>query len=113
MHEMALAQSIVDIVIARSADESFRRTLAIHLRIGALAGVDPAALEFGFAAASRGTVAEGAALVIERPIGKAFCAQCGTNIEVNSRADPCPRCASYEWLLLEGDDMRVTELEVE
>ena len=113
MHEMALALSIVDIIRERAAEDGFRRVLKVHLCVGALATVDPDALAFGFSVASRDTVSEGAELVIGRPAGKAFCGSCGTTFEATRRSDPCPACERVQWILLDGDQMRVTELEVE
>jgi hydrogenase nickel incorporation protein HypA/HybF len=113
MHEMALAQSIVELVQDHAQRDAFTRTRTIRLSIGAMALVDPRALEFGFDAVSRGTVAEGARLVIERPAGTAFCMDCSGNVEVGAHGDPCPACGGYGWLLVAGDDMRVVDLEVD
>ena len=71
------------------------------------------ALTFAFDAVSAGTLAEGAEVIIERGAAKAFCVPCGLTIEVATHADVCPHCGVHQWMLTEGDEMRVTELEVE
>lgn len=112
MHEVALAQSIVDIVREQARVSPFGSLRAVHLRIGALSTVEADALLFGFEVAARGTVAEGATLAIERIPGTAFCAACGKDVTVASRVDDCPSCGSAQLLITGGDDLRVTELEV-
>jgi len=113
MHEMALARSIVEIVEEHAVRASAKSVRIIRLSIGALSHVEPRALEFGFEAVAHGTVAEGANLVIERPAGKAWCTDCSEEVGVASRAAPCPKCGGHKWVLTEGDDMRVVDLEVD
>jgi len=67
MHELAIAQSIVDLVEEHARKDVFQRVRQIHLVVGALSHVDPRALEFGFEVIAKGTVAEGATLKIDRP----------------------------------------------
>jgi hydrogenase nickel incorporation protein HypA/HybF len=112
MHEVALAQSIVDIVRDHAKAKAFGSVKRVFLRIGALAHVEPEALVFGFDSAARGTVADGATLEIERTPGTAFCAACGKDVEVSARVSDCPACGSAQLLVTGGDEMRVTELEV-
>lgn len=113
MHEMSLAQGIVDLAEDRARADGFQRVTKVFLRVGALAHVDPRALEFGFDVVSKGTVAAGAELVWERTEGKAYCVPCGLSIAVESRSAACPRCGQYEWLLEQGEELRVSEMEVE
>ena len=96
MHELALAQSIVDIVAGEARAQGFARVTRIRLAIGSLAIVEPDALAFGFDAVSRGTAAEGAVLDVDRPPGTGFCAQCGAQVEMSQRGDACPACGSHQ-----------------
>lgn len=112
MHELALAQGIVDVIEAQARRDDFTRVARVHLSIGRLAGVEPDALEFGFASVSRGTVAEGATLQIDRPPGVASCEDCGESAELAQRGDACPGCGGYRLRVTGGDQLRVTELEV-
>lgn len=113
MHELALAQGIVEVIREQAADGSFTRVKSVRLVIGALSHVEPEAIEFGFDAVSRGTVAEGAALVIDRPPGIAWCLDCEANVEIAGRTDPCPACGGYRLVVTGGEELRVQELEVE
>ena len=113
MHEMALCRSIIDMIDEQAAAQGFRTVKTIRLIIGTLSHVEPEALEFGFDVASRGTLAEGAALEIERPGGQAFCMVCETTVPLAQRFDPCPQCGGHQLVVTAGEEMRVKELEVE
>jgi hydrogenase nickel incorporation protein HypA/HybF len=74
MHELALSQSIVDLVLERAAAERLR-TVTRVVEVGAAAGVDPEALRFCFDAVAEATAARGAELVI---IGVSLRTRCRT-----------------------------------
>lgn len=113
MHELALAQSIVDIVEAQAKANAVTRVRKVHLVVGALAGVEPDALLFGFDSVTRGTIAEGATLELQRPPGKGACMKCGAEVVIEQRGDACPACGSYQVIVTGGDELRVAELEVD
>ncbi|MCA3014129.1 MAG: hydrogenase maturation nickel metallochaperone HypA [Myxococcaceae bacterium] len=112
MHEVALAQRIVEIVQEQAGRLRFEGVKRVFLRLGAFAHVEPEALTFGFAAAARGTIAQGATLEIERAPGTGFCAGCGGDVVVTSRFSDCPVCGFAPLRIAGGDEFRVTELEV-
>lgn len=113
MHEVALAQGIVDIVAERATRDGFTRARVVHVEIGELSHVMPEALAFGFESASAGTPAQGATLDIIRCPGKAWCMDCSAEVQVASRAELCPTCGGAKVMVTGGEQMRVTELEVD
>ncbi|HEX9162298.1 MAG TPA: hydrogenase maturation nickel metallochaperone HypA [Thermoanaerobaculia bacterium] len=48
MHELSIAMSVLDSVRAEVAKRPGARAIAVGLRIGDLAGLDPESLRFGF-----------------------------------------------------------------
>lgn len=112
MHEMSLAQSVLQIVADTARQNGGTRVSSVTLEIGTLAGVEIEALRFCFDAASRRTLAAGAALRIERPEGRAWCMPCGETVRVDGLADGCPRCGSYQLQVTGGDELRVREIEI-
>lgn len=112
MHEVGLAQGIIDIVREQAQAQVCRAVRVVRVKVGALANVEPDALQFGFESAARGTIAEGATLRIETTLGKARCLACERDAEVESRLSLCPHCGSGQLLITGGDELRVTELEV-
>jgi hydrogenase nickel incorporation protein HypA/HybF len=112
MHEMALAESMLEIVETTARKNGAQRVLAVRLEIGALASVEPDALRFCFDAVTRGSVAERARLEIVTTPGAAWCIPCAETVPLPALGAPCPRCGSYQLAVSEGDAMRVKDIEV-
>lgn len=113
MHEMALSNGVVRILEESARTQGFTRVTRVWLEIGALSHAEPSAMEFCFAAATQGTLAEGAVLEILRPPGQAWCMDCSASVEIPARGEPCPTCGGYKLQVTGGEDLRVKELEVE
>lgn len=113
MHEMSLAEGIVQLVEDVVRADGCAKVKAVWLEIGQLAAVEKEALRFCFDAVTRDTVAEGARLeIIEKP-GQGWCMKCEGNVPVTARYEACPVCGSYQIQVTGGSEMRVKELEVE
>lgn len=113
MHEMALTESIVEIVAEEARRRRVARVRVVRLEIGVMAPVEPESLRFCFDAASRGTVAEGATLDILRLEGEGRCLDCGETAPLDGRFGPCPACGGPRVEMTSGDQLRIRELEVE
>ncbi|HMV04728.1 MAG TPA: hydrogenase maturation nickel metallochaperone HypA [Accumulibacter sp.] len=113
MHEMSLAMSVIDIVENAARAGNFRRVSTVWLEIGQLSAVEPEAMRFCFAAAARGTLADGAQLQIIEVNGRGLCFNCGETVPLAALYDPCPACGGYPVQATGGTEMRVKELEVE
>lgn len=72
MHEMSLAQSIVEIVENTAQQNQASSVVAVKLIIGELAGVEMHALMQGLKIASQGTVMQEAKIEIEQPGGNSL-----------------------------------------
>ena len=66
MHELALTQSLVDLVTERTAG---RRVVAVNVRVGDLSGVVADAMSFCFDVTAADTPLAGARLVVEEVPG--------------------------------------------
>jgi len=64
MHEVALAEGVLRIVMDAARASAAARVHTVWVELGALAHVEPDALAFCFDAVTRGSVAEGARLDI-------------------------------------------------
>ncbi|HYM90114.1 MAG TPA: hydrogenase maturation nickel metallochaperone HypA [bacterium] len=115
MHELSIALSLVDVATSHLRGTcAGRRVDAVHLRLGPLAGVDPDALRCSFTLACRGTVLDGARLVIEEVPVVAYCAGCGRERVVPGIVRlRCPACGSLMPVVRRGDELELTALEVE
>ncbi len=108
MHEMAITQSVVDMISERMGDAPVRR---VCLEIGTLSGVVADSVRFCFEVLTLGTTLEGAALEIIQPSGKACCRDCGVEFAMNDLLMLCA-CGSANRELLAGEELRIREVEV-
>lgn len=113
MHELALTESIVEMIEEESRKQGFKKVRVVRLEIGALSHVEPEAIRFCFEAVARGAVVEGAKLEIIAVPGAGWCFDCNKNVPLAERFGPCPDCGGHHVQVTGGEDMRVKELEVD
>lgn len=112
MHEVSICEGIRGVIEDQARAHGFSAVRRITLEIGAFAGVEKTALEFGFDAVMRGSIAEGARLEIVDLPGRAWCHDCATVVAIAERLDPCPMCGGGRLLPEGGDEMRIRNIEV-
>ena len=113
MHEMSLAESVLQIIEDTARAQQFKQVRSVVLEIGALAGVEPEAMRFCFDAVTRGTMAEGAQLDIVETAGRGWCLDCEKTVPLAEQFALCPECGGGRVQVTGGSEMRVKELEVE
>lgn len=113
MHEMSLAEGVLQLLEDAARRENFARVATVWLEIGQLSGVEPEAMAFCFDAVTRGSLAEGAQLEIIHLPGQGHCLECGRDTELEAVYDPCRHCGAVPVQVTGGTEMRVKELEVE
>jgi hydrogenase nickel incorporation protein HypA/HybF len=95
MHEFSIAQKIVNLVLEEGEKHDARKVTEIELLIGEFNNIVPESLLFSMEVLSKGTIAEGAAVRIEKDPVKIACRGCGAE---GAPADPlvfvCPACGS-------------------
>ena len=109
MHELSITRDVVALAVERAGG---RRVLRVALEIGRLSAVVPEAVRFCFEPCCRGTAAEGARLEIAEIPGRGRCRGCGREFTLDSPLDCCD-CGSMSIDWIDGDQLRVKELEVE
>lgn len=113
MHELALSQSVVDLVTERAACEGLSRVTRVVLEIGVAAAVEPEALRFCFDVVTRQTRAHGAELVIDTVALRAKCIGCGGEFCPAAVYSACPACGGFERNWLGGQELRVKSFDGE
>ena len=108
MHELAIAESVVDTVTQRLPGAKITR---VHLEIGALSGVVPDSIKFCFDLATEGTPLEGAALEITEPPARCRCRACGTEFRPDPPIVLCP-CGSADVAVLGGEELKILSVQV-
>ncbi len=113
MHEMSLAESVLQIIEESAQAQNFQRVRTVVLEIGRLSSVEPDAMRFCFDSVMRDTLADGAELQIIETPGTGRCLSCGTEVEMLEKYGLCPYCDSPHLQITAGNLMRVKDLVVE
>lgn len=113
MHELGIAQSILE----RAREESLRhhgaRAVKVGVRIGELSGVDPDALAFAFEVLTKETALEGISLEIDFCKRKQHCTACSREFETDATQTQCPDCGDRQTLCIAGDELDIMFIELE
>ena len=113
MHELSIAQSLIELVCEQAVQEKARRVRTVHIRLGELSGFRRA-LYFCFEASAKGTLCEGARLAIEQVPLTVRCESCGEVKTPRARYNfRCPDCGRATPNVVTGREMQVTAIELE
>ncbi len=117
MHEMVYVHKALDLVLSECQGRGVSKVLAVHLTVGEATDVVEGYVEDMFRFLARGTVAEGARLVIERAPFKVRCNRCSTVFPIKVTDETtwrCPRCGVYhDYRLVSGREFRVDRIDVD
>ncbi len=114
MHELGLAESIVQIARKQVELYSARRVNSITLLIGDAVAVEPDSLRFGFEVIAQ-SVPEllQAALVIRGAPHRGRCRTCSTEFEIVDYSAWCPACGAVSVDVISGNEFQVLEMDIE
>ncbi|MCG5031416.1 hydrogenase maturation nickel metallochaperone HypA [Mesosutterella sp. OilRF-GAM-744-9] len=113
MHEVSIAEGIMEIVSSAAAKAGAKSVSEVRVAVGELSAVETEALSFAFESVKKGTVADRARLVIERPEGRAWCLDCRREVPLHRFGDACPLCGGYHLAPTQGRDMKVIDLKAD
>lgn len=113
MHEMSLAEGVLQLVEETARREGAQRVKTVVLEIGRLSSVEPEALRFCFEAVTRDSLAADAALTIIDVPGTGWCMACNETVPMTEIYGDCPQCGGYQVSPNGGTEMRVKEIEIE
>ena len=121
MHEMSIAQSLMDIIKEEMEKNNLTTLLKVKIRAGRLNAIVPDALMFCFDMLLKDTPWEGAILEIETIPVKMKCSKCGREFVAPSEERigsllslPCPYCGmDVGHTLIEGKELLIEYIEAE
>jgi hydrogenase nickel incorporation protein HypA/HybF len=113
MHELSIAESILEAVRKELVNHPGGRPIRVGLRIGELAAVDVDSLTFCFEAVLTGTDWEGLELDARVCPQRRRCNDCGHEFAVVAYNATCPACGGDRTKSISGDELDFDYLEVE
>lgn len=113
VHELSIAQSMLDIVLQEAARHGATKVERVVVNVGAFSGVVPHSLRFSFDLVKKDTAADGAELVINQAPVHGECAACGHKAELSEPSVKCPACGEEKLDLTGGRDLFVEYIEAQ
>ncbi len=113
MHEMSIAQSLIEILREEMGKHGAKVVRSVHLQIGQLSAIVPESLTFCFQVMAEGTEMEGARLVMDIIPLRGYCLECRREFEIEDYRFECPLCGSTKIETIAGQDLAVVDMEVE
>jgi len=112
MHELSIAVSLVERIIEESESRGGLKVEAVHLKVGALSGVDKDALLFSYEIACESTSLVGSKLVIETIPLAIYCEKCSIESLPSIQNIACRLCGAPSNRIVRGRELEVAALEV-
>jgi hydrogenase nickel incorporation protein HypA/HybF len=113
MHELSIAMSIVETATEEAEKLGDARVLAVHLKLGPLAGVVKEALLGSYELATENSPLAGSKLVIVETPLRAYCPECEVERDVVSVTEICcSECGTPTPRITSGRELEVTAMEI-
>src|SRR5438477_7903261 len=114
MHELAIAQSLVDAVETRASECNAARVKGVRLKIGEASGVVTDSLTFCFEMlASLDPLLANAELWIDVVPHRARCRHCAKEFAIANFIAQCPTCKEWSSEVISGTELQILEMEIE
>lgn len=115
MHEVSIAQSLIDGVTERLIESGASSVLSVTIEVGELSGVVPAALQTAFASAIRSERGlTGAVLIIRQALVVLRCQTCDADRPaVSMQSLVCRVCGTPSNVVVTGRELDLVSIEVD
>ena len=113
MHELAMAQEIVSTVNDILQEYPGKVLKKVHIKVGQFAAVVPNSLKFSYDTIVSGTPLKQSMLNIEIIPVSAICNKCKQVFSMDELEFWCPACNSPDMTIQTGDELLISNLEVE
>jgi hydrogenase nickel incorporation protein HypA/HybF len=113
MHEVSIAQNLLDIVSRQCIEKGFTEIESINIRVGRASGILPDALLFAFNAIKPDSIARNAKLSIAEVPVTGHCSDCeDTFISEQEYIFCCPICEGTSFVVTNGRELDIVDMEV-
>lgn len=115
MHEFSLAQGLFKQLLQLAREHHANQIITVRVAIGSLSGIVADSFAFGFETLAQGNELTSAAVLditITEP--EYYCLACKTNYNPTSNNNKnCTQCGSGNYTVSGGDDLILTQVEME
>ncbi|MBM4165332.1 MAG: hydrogenase maturation nickel metallochaperone HypA [Ignavibacteria bacterium] len=112
MHELSLAQNIVEIIHQHVHENDLHNVTNVKTVVGECSGVAAESLAFSFSVIVNNTPLNNANLVIQKIPFEVYCNVCKKKSSNEFGMNVCSFCASTNCEILSGTEMNIVEIEM-
>ncbi|RMG68861.1 MAG: hydrogenase maturation nickel metallochaperone HypA [Nitrospirae bacterium] len=114
MHEVSIAQSLLDIAISECEKAGYSRINSISVVVGEASGVQVDSLKFAFDVIKKDTPADEAELLIDISPLTGVCLECKSRFQPTERpVYECPMCKCRRLKIISGNELDIVEIDVD
>ena len=111
MHELSIAQNIIEIVVNEMAKNRLTRVDTVTLRVGEMTQILPESLHFGFECLTRETPIAGAKLIIESIPARGYCKSCDNEFDFKGWLFSCSLCGETRIDIISGRELDIVSID--
>ena len=112
MHELSVAQNIVDIVLESVTEKDRSGVKTILIEVGEMSGIVPDSLKFCFDVIKTETPLKNSEMQITKIPFVLYCSSCNKETTNDLGMRSCGSCGCFDTKIVSGTEMKITELEV-
>ncbi len=112
MHELAVTQSILELVLKHAQAAHAARVTDIHIVVGELSANADDSVQFYWDMIVKGTPAEGAQLHFDHVPAQLQCTACSTTFHP-AHLPICPACGSSQVRVIAGQEFHLASIDIE
>lgn len=110
MHEMSIAQHLIEVILDYARENKATRVTEVHLEIGEMQLIVPDALKLAYEVVCIGTMAHDSELIMTERKIKMECGGCGHTYGAEIGNFICPECHVAKSRTIEGDEILLTSM---
>ena len=113
MRELNITQTFLDKAIRQLSESRSKHVTAIHIALGEISELDPAAIQIHWTELSQGTLAEHAQLHFRLIPAEVQCMACFQKYHPLDKKIACPYCGSVGAKILTGEECFLESIETD
>lgn len=112
MHELSVAEALIEQMEEILSKENAREAVSAKLSVGALSGIEIDALEFALPIAAEGTKLDKCDFLMEKIPVTVECEDCSKQSDPELPLVECAHCGSRNVNIIKGKDFTLTSMEI-
>lgn len=113
MHELSIAQSILETVRTDLKDKKTVMVKKIHISLGVLSGVEKESLQFNFDLIPKDKLFKNVKLLIKENVLEVYCPKCKQKTKIKSSfVLKCAHCGNLTSDIVKGRELTVDKVEI-